>query len=158
MAKLLAESVSDIYFVSTDKQKWLLSGYDRNTHPVPIKEITFGLFEAVCKTGLPIQLEYIRNKEDFEACKKMAARYGYDFLCVEFRAPREVLLERFRARVVESEKTGTPISTKTEAQFLENLDLGYYAPPDIPIFDTVVQPPEEIVEKVLGMLVSRAAA
>ena len=151
-AKALAERASDIYLVSTDKQKWLLSGYDRNTHPVPIKEITWGLFEAVCKTGLPIQLEYIRTEEDYIACKELADKYGYELYCFEFRAPREVLLQRFHARVAEAKITGMQISVTKEDVFLSIIDKGYYAPNGIPVFDTTVTTVNEIVESVIKAL------
>lgn len=151
-ARILAERESGVYLVSNDKQKWLLSGYDRNTHPVPMKEITFGLFEAVCKTGLPIQLEYIRNEEDYLAVLEMASRYGYEFHCFEFTATRGVLLERFHKRVAEAEKTGMQISVKKEEVFLSILDKGYYAPEGIPVFDTTKLSMEEIVDSVLASL------
>ncbi len=150
VARALADRASDIYLVSTDKQKWLLSGYDRNTHPVPIKEITFGLFEAVCKTGLSIQLEYIRTEEDYLAAKEMADKYGYELRCFEFTAPRDVLLERFHERVEEAKKTGMQISVTREEVFLGILDKGYYAPAGIPVFDTTKLSTEEIVEGVLS--------
>ncbi len=152
-ARILAERESGIYLVSTDKQKWLLSGYDRNTNPpVPIREITWGLFEAVCKTGLPIQLEYIRTEEDYLAVKKTADENGYDIRCFEFTAPREVLLERFHKRVAEAEKTGLQISVKKEEVFLSIIDKGYYAPKGIPVFDTTVLSMEEIVDSILASL------
>ena len=148
-ARTLAGRVSDIYLVSTDKQKWLLSGYDRNTHPVPIKEITFGLFEAVCKTGFPIQLEYIRTEEDYLACKETAERYGYKLYCFEFRAPLDLLLTRFHERVADAAATGKKISVKTDEDFLRNIELGYYAPADATVFHTGDMTSEEIVEDVL---------
>jgi predicted kinase len=148
-ARTLAERVSDIYLVSTDKQKWLLSGYDRNTHPVPIKEITLGLFEAVCKTGFPIQLEYIRTEEDYRTTLALAEQYGYKLHCFEFRAPLELLLKRFHERVADAKATGKKISVKTEDVFLKNIEMGYYAPADAIVFQTAEMTSEEIVEEVL---------
>ncbi len=151
-ARALAERVSDIYLVSTDKQKWLLSGYDRNTHPVPIKEITFGLFEAVCKTGLTIQLEYIRTEEDYRMCKAVADTYGYEILAFELRAPREVLLERFHRRVAEAKENGTQLSVTKEEVFLQNIEMGYYAPADATLIDTTTLSTEDVVAQVLERL------
>lgn len=154
LAKLLADKVSDIYLVSTDKQKWLLSGYDRNTHPVPIKEITFGLFEAVCKTGFPIQLEYIRSEEDYKKCKELADQYGYSFFCIELEAPRQILIERFHERVANAKANGTQLSFTTDDVFISNLDKGYYAPPGSVRFDTTKVTTGEIISEVLSMLVT----
>ena len=151
-ARTLAERASDIYLVSTDKQKWLLSGYDRNTHPVPIKEITFGLLKAVCKTGLPIQLEYIRTKEDYFACRRVAKKFGYELFVFEFLAPLPILLERFHARVADAKATGKKISITTEEVFLQNIEKGYFAPSNAMRFDTTQVSTEEIVQKVLERL------
>ncbi len=154
-AKLLAEKLPDIYFVSYDKQKWFLSGYDRHKHYKLVKELTFGLFELVCQSGTPIQLEYFRTEEEYQKCLAVAEKYGYVLVCVELTAPRDVLIERFRERVIESEKTGQKISIRTEDLFIENLDAGYYCPKDIPSFDTTKTTTEDIVAETLALVLSK---
>ena len=151
-AKLLAEKVPDIYFVSYDKQKWLLSGFDRHKHYGLVKEITFGLFEMVCQKGVPVQLEYFRTEAEYQKCVEVSKKYGYSMLCVELTAPRETLLERFRERVADSKVTGNKISFTTEDLFIENLDAGYYCPANTVSFDTSKISNEEIVAKTLALL------
>ena len=151
-AKHLAEKLPDIYFVSYDKQKWLLSGFDRHKHYGLVKQITFGLFEMVCQSGTPIQLEYFRTEEEYQKCVETANKYGYKLICVELTAPREVLLERFRERVADSKITGNQISITTEDLFIENIDAGYYCPPNTVSFDTSKTSDEEIVAHTLGLV------
>lgn len=151
-AKLFSEKLSDIYFVSYDTQKWLLSGFDRHKHYALVKEITFGLFETLCKKGIPIQLEYFRTKEEYEKCVEVSKMYGYTLLCIELTAPREVLIERFRERVAHAKITGAKISITTEDQYIENLEAGYYVPPNTISFDTTKVSAEEIVEKALALV------
>ncbi len=150
--RLIAKHTSGIYRVSTDTQKWLLSGYDRNSVPVPIREITFGLFEAVCKAGLPIQLEYIRTEEDYNSVKEVADKYGYTMHCFEFLTPRDVLIERFHKRLDEAAQGLIRISVKTEDAFLAIVDRGYYAPKGIEQFDTTKVSMEEIADRVMATI------
>lgn len=151
-AKLLAEKLPDIYFVSYDKQKWLLSGFDRHKHYGLVKKITFGLFEMVCQSGTPIQLEYFRTEEEYQNCVEMSKKYGYTMVCVELTAPREVLIQRFRDRVEDAERTGAKLTFKSEELFIENIDAGYYCPANIVSFDTTKTSTEEIVAETLALV------
>jgi adenylate kinase family enzyme len=148
--KQLSEKVPSIYHVAYDKQKWMLSNYDRDVHAGLIKEIVFGLFETVVKTGIPIQLEYFNKESEYEKVKEVADTYGYALYCFELMAPQEVLLARFRARVIKAtEMKSKTISVTDEDIFLKNLAKGYFVPPGIPSFDTTMYSPEEICEQIL---------
>ena len=151
-AKLLSDKLSDIYFVSYDKQKWFLSGFDRHKHYGLVKEITFGLFEMLCQKGVPIQLEYFRTEEEYQKCVEVSKKYGYTLICIELTAPRDVLIERFRERVSEAKRTGEKLSFTSEDIFIENIDSGYYCPENIISFDTTKVSAEEIVEKTLELV------
>lgn len=141
------------YHVGYDKQKWQLAGYNRDTDRKIIKQITFGLLETVCKLGLPIQLEYFRTEEDYNAVKEIALKYGYTLYIFELQAPYEVLLERFRARVESAQKMQSKtISVTTEEAFNENYKQGYFIPNGTPIFDTTKQNSVEIVEEIRKVL------
>lgn len=151
---MLAEKLPDIYFVSYDKQKWFLSGFDRHKHYSLVKELTFGLFELVCQKGVPIQLEYFRTEEEYQKCIDISNVYGYKLICVELTAPRDVLIKRFHERVAESKISGTKISITTEDLFIENLDAGYYCPLNCISFDTTTVSTEQIVAETLALVLA----
>jgi predicted kinase len=152
IAKHLAQKISGIYHVGYDKQKWLLSGYNRETDRELIKTITLGLLEVVCKTGIPIQLEYFRTEIGYAACKKVLDTYGYAFYTFELTAPYEVLIERFRERVTRAKNAGTRISNTSEETFNQMHTEGYFVPSGTPTFDTTLISEEEITDTILKFL------
>lgn len=153
LRKLLSEKIPSIYHVSYDRQKWMLSDYNREIHTGLIKEIVFGLYETVAKTGTSIQLEYFNKEFEYEKVKEIANTYGYTLHCFELRAPQEVLLARFRTRVIKAiEMNSKTISVTNEDVFLKNLEKGYFVPPGTPTFDTTVLSPDQIAEKIVSLL------
>ncbi len=152
IGKLVREAFPGMYHVAYDKQKWLLSGYNRNTDREFVKTVVFGLFETVLKTGVPINLELFRTKETYEQCVALAAKYGYSFYTFELTAPYGVLIERFRERVQSAAQKGNRISMTTEELFKENYDLGYFIPSGSPVFDTTHMNEEEISQAIIAIL------
>lgn len=138
-----------MYHVAYDKQKWLLSGYHRDTDSKLIKAIVLGLLETVCKLGLSVNLEYFRTKEEYDLVRALAQEYGYELHVFELTAPYAVLLARFHERVENAKEKGSKISMTTDEVFNENYQKGYFVPEGTLSFDTTKVSEEEIVSKIL---------
>jgi predicted kinase len=150
--KAVEGRIPTTYLISYDKQKWLLSGYDRTVHAPLIKDITFGLFKTVCEKGISVFLEYISKEEEYKKCKEIADQYGYTFICIELKASQDILLKRFQERVKEVKEKGQRISVMDTETFLSNLLKGYYVPEGTYTFDTEISSPEEISSEILKIL------
>lgn len=151
--RMLQEQYPGCYFVSYDKQKWLLAGYQRDRDTLTVRQIVYGLFETVCKLGLPILQDFgfleSRDVPEYEQYKKILDQYGYRVVSVMLTAPQEVLVERFRQRVENAKKMGTRISVDNEALFIANLEKKIWiAAEDTLTFDTSVMSAEEICKAI----------
>jgi hypothetical protein len=142
-----------MYTVSYDKQKWQLAGYERAQNKDLIKEITFGLFEAVCRQSIPILFTLgFRDAPDFARCQSVIDANGYRLISLELTAPHEVLLQRFRARVESAKRGESKISITDEALFVSNLSKRYFIPVGSPLFDTSLMSAEDIASNVVRMI------
>jgi RNase adaptor protein for sRNA GlmZ degradation len=148
---LINEQYRGFYTVAFDKQKWLLSGYERTRDNALIKEIVLDLFEDVCKRNLPIILmSPMTTEETYLRHKKIAEDNGYEMYFISLTAPRDVLIQRFRERVESAKlKESKTIAQTDEGIFLETLDRGFYTSPDTLVIDTSTNTPEEVVAQLL---------
>src|SRR3989344_5591246 len=98
----IGEKIPGIYTVSYDKQKWQLAGYNRDRDKDTIRDITLGLYEVICRKGIPIQFDFMcRNEADYRRLTEIAEKYEYNFFSFGLTAPVEILLARFRERVID---------------------------------------------------------
>ncbi len=145
----LEKRFQGMYTVSFDKLKWQLAGYHRDKDIPLVKKITAGLFEVVCKLGIPVLLDgFFRGEDDYWESRKMAESLGYNFVTIKLNAPREVLLARFRDRVQKSIQMNTKISVTDEDIFLKNLSQEYYTPEGTPVFDTSKVTSAEVADQI----------
>lgn len=149
----LGKKMPGIYTVAYDALKWHLSGYTRDQRAV-IYPLVLGFFEVVCANELPIALiAIIRTAEEYAAYRQIAEKYGYAFISVQLTAPDHILLERFRERVRSAKASNSKrISVTDEGLFLENLKKTFFVPPGTPTFDTSIASPDEIAERISGMI------
>ena len=134
---VLADRLPDVYLLSYDRIKWQVAGYQRDTHRKLIKELAFGFFELVCQKHISVLLDMsLTDEAEYGRATEIAKRYGYSFISVEFTAPRDVLLDRFRSRVEDAKRMGTKISVTSEDIFLNELSKRPFVPPHTPVFDT----------------------
>ncbi len=146
----LFKRIPDVYLVGTDKLKWQLAGYHRDKHRPLLKEITFGLLEVVCKTGIPVILHLtVRNRKDYFKLQRLAKKYKYRLVTVGLTAPKNILIKRFRERVALSKKKGFNISVKDESIYLENLSRKPFRPRGTPVFDTSINNEKVIADKII---------
>jgi predicted kinase len=153
LEKILKDKLPGWYVVSYDKQKWQLAGYDRLKDISVVKEITKGLFEAVCKLGHSIiSMAVISNEEEYLSYRRIAEEHGYKFISIELTAPKEIVLARFRERVENAKRLGTTLSVIDEKVFLENQAQPFFVPENTPSFDTSVLESDDVANKVLALL------
>ena len=149
----LAEAIGGLfqgtYYVAYDKLKWQLSGYNRDNDRPIIHAIQKRLLEITLQLELPVTTEmFLHDENEYNELQAMSARYGYRTLYVALTAPREVLLERFRARVASAKEKGTKISLTNENLFIENLSRKSFVPSNTPVLDTSVSDVRAIAEKI----------
>jgi len=157
LSKKLSERISGIYIVSYDKLKWQLGGYNRDLHRPIIKELTIGLFEVVCRQGIPIIIDgFSRTEELYKKYLQTMEENGYKFLPIKLEAPPEVLLDRFRERIASCESKGKKISIMDEDLFIKNNSIKYFDVPNATVFDTSVLSIDEIANKVLDLYNEKA--
>jgi hypothetical protein len=84
--------------------------------------------------------------------KNIATENGYVFISIELSAPIDILLERFRERVKDAKLNGKKISITDESFFLAKTSRRPYVPENTPIFDTVKNDKNEIVEEIIELL------
>lgn len=150
---ILKEKINKVYSICYDKEKWQLSGYERNKDSELIKDITKGLFEVVCKMGNSILLlSPTDTEEEYHFYKDIAVKYGYEFISIELTAPQDVLITRFRKRVKESREKNFPISVTDENIFIQDLSKSFFTPNDKISFDTSVIKMEDIADEVIKLL------
>ncbi len=142
-----------VYNVAYDKLKWQLAGYHRDQHRELVRQLELGVFEVTCKMGLPILLEaLIRDQAEFDEYKTLADKFGYQIISVALTAPQEILLTRFRERIVSAKATGGRVSVTDEALYLSNLQRPVFMLVGTPVFDTSVMSTEEIVDEVSKLI------
>ena len=154
LTSVLSDRLPGLYLVASDKLKWQLAGYNRDKHGLLIKKMTSRFFEIVCQMGVPILLDaWINNKQVYSNYLKTAKKYGYEFIPIKLTAPKRVLLQRFRERVIRAKRGGIKISTTDEKTFIKNLSRKSFFPAGTPIFDTSKTTIDSIAAKILKILV-----
>src|SRR5688572_15776295 len=99
-AHLISQKFPGTYTIFYDKLKWQLSGYEREQHRRLITDIELGLYEVVCRQGIPIVFElFFETEDEYLTARGQAEALGYVFLTIELVAPEAVLMERFRERL-----------------------------------------------------------
>ena len=151
--KVLQKKIKGVYSISFDKQKWLLSGYNRDTDRPAVKKICLGLMETVCRLGMPVFLNMpLTTEEKYNRFKKIAHRYGYAFFSFKLTAPKKVLLERFRKRMESFKKSGDRMSVTNEEMHRANFAKRFFIPKGADSYNTAAQTPEAIAEKIMAKL------
>src|SRR3990167_3991437 len=99
LADALAVKFPGAYLVSFDKLKWQLAGYNRNKPGCRefIEDVQLALFEIICRKSIPVFFDfYFRDEQKYAQAKKIVEDNGYSIIHVGLKAPKEVLLNRFR--------------------------------------------------------------
>lgn len=153
LSKLLSQKFPDMFTVDYDHLKWQFGGYHRDQHKALVKDITLGLFEIVCSKSIPVQLDlFAYSQEEFDAIKQIAEKFGYKFTSIYLTAPNNILLERFRERVVSAKKAETKISITDENLFKSRLAEDYFVAKESHVFDTSKMDPNAILDQVLKLI------
>jgi predicted kinase len=141
------------YVVAYDKLKWQLAGYDRDRDRETVKELLFGFFEVVCRRGLPVILQTImRSEDEYRRYADVAREHGYRMAAVRLSAPEDVLVARFRDRVLDAARNGSNISVTDEGTYRKNLATPFFVPDDAPAFDTSVASVSAIADELERLL------
>src|SRR3989344_6358662 len=149
LSTTIGERYPGTYLISYDKLKWQLFGYNRVHDKEIMKQLAFGVYEVVCKLGIPIIYQpFFIDEADYECSRAMAVKFGYEVFTVAVTAPRDILLTRFRARVKSAQESRSKISVTDEEVFLENMAKPRFLPPETPVFDTSVMTAEQIADEV----------
>ncbi len=149
----LARRMRGAYTVSYDKLKWQVAGYDRDQDRELVKELLFGFFGVVCEKGLTIFLQtFMRSKEEFDAYASVAAANGYRIISVQFTAPEDVLIERFRERLARVKASNGRMAITNEELYRKNLAMERYVPEGTPLFDTSTRSAEEIADEIMALV------
>ncbi len=153
VADILSDRIPDIFHLSYDNVKWNFSNYHRDTHKEKVKKIVKEFFEIICKTDSSILLlTIIEDEQEYNHLTEIAEQYAYNFLNIKLKAPKEILLQRFRERVRSAKKAGSKISITDEKLFLNNSSKDFFTPNNAKIFDSSKLSPEEIADEILKLL------
>lgn len=153
VAELLSQRLPGIFTVDYDHIKWQLAGYQSDKHRPIIEAIATDMYTSVCQHSLPVLLKlFSHNQATFDSFKETARKYGYKFIPIYLTAPDEVLLARFRKRVLEYKEKGLKISITDENVFKSWLAADYFQSPEAKVFDTSKIAVAEIVDQVIKMI------
>ena len=154
VTEILKEKTVGMYILDSDRQKRQISGYQRTVYGSYMKEVLVGFFEVLCKAGSPILLLIppFKDESEYEQYELIAKKHGYTFGSFELTASREVLLKRYRDRLDSLDKKGIKNSIRTEEEFLNSLEIPYFAPAGSVTIDTSLGDVESIVDQILTRL------
>lgn len=152
LADLLLARHKNVFFISGDKIKWLISDYSFETHRGLVCELLLVLAKTMLQKGFSLLIDgnqqiYKGGWNDYAA---LANEHGVRFFEINLEAPIEVLETRFHARVADAATTpGRKISVKTVEAMMERYRVYQeFKKQDIPTFDTSTLGTEEIVAAV----------
>lgn len=142
--EMLQNQIHGLYSVDFDIIKKQLSGYYWKNDRVTAINLTIGTLKVATDLDLPVLLFMPppRSKESYEEWMTSATAKGYQIINVELRAPDNILIERYKARMADWNAKHTP---KTVEEYIETLSEEYYRPEDTALFDSSVQTTEQIV-------------
>ncbi len=151
--KLLSEKIPSVYTISYDKQKFQLSGYDRDKHGLLVKDIVFDFFKAIFQYELSIFLDVpLRTEEEYFKYYKYSQDHDYKFIAIVLTAPQKILVERFHERLENSRKTGSRLTINTEELFLKQIKKEFFVPNNAVEFDTSESGTDIIVERIIKLI------
>lgn len=154
VVELLISKHENLFRVSQDKIKWLISRYDKDKHTEIVYSFLVNLAKDAISKGFSLLVEggnVMKNKgKDF---RLMAKRNKMDFFEFNIEAPFDIAKERFKERVKNAKLKGWKVSNKSLRRFKELYNLHEEKKnKKAPIFDSSVLSVKEIVNKIEGIV------
>jgi len=121
VSELLLSNIPNSFRVSWDKIKWFVGGYNKEKH----REVTYRLTLALAKQAISEGFSLIVDgngrfsKNSVDEYKIMAKKNKYKFIEVNIEAPLNILIDRFKNRIVLAKKNKSKISLTTVKQMKE---------------------------------------
>lgn len=156
LADMMHDRIDRLYTVDYDIIKRQISHYRWQRDSQVGTELSYDTLAAVAKFGLSILLLMPppKTSEDHARVVELADEHGYRLHNIEITAPREVLIERYQARLDMIRQSGSKAAFRTIDEFIAKLDIPYYRPDDAVSYDSSVMSPDEIFEQVMSLISS----
>ena len=151
---LLISKHENLFRVSQDKIKWLISRYDKNKHT----EIVYSFLVNLAKDAVSKKFSLVveggnvaKNKvKDF---RLLAKKNKMDFFELNREAPFDTAKERFKERVKGAKLKGWRVSNKSLKRFKELYNLHEEKKnKKTPTFDSSVLTTEKIVKEIENII------
>lgn len=148
---VLQSHIHGLYAVDFDMVKKQLAGYYWKKDRVTAIKLTSGMLKVVVDLELPVLLFMPppRSAESYAEWLEPASSNGYQIINVEIKAPQDILIERYKARLADWSLKYAP---KTVEEYTETLQEDYYRPEDTVQFDSSLQSPEEIAAAIRRLI------
>ena len=148
--ELLISKHENLFRVSQDKIKWLISRYDKNKHTEIVYNFLVNLGKDAVSKKFSLVVEggnVAKNKgKDF---RLIAKKNKMNFFEVNIEAPFDIAKERFKERVKSAKLRKTKLSNKTLRGFKELYNLHEEnINKKMPTFDSSVLSVKKIVKKI----------
>lgn len=147
--KRLLESSKNMFFVSRDRIKWLISDYDRtNTlHFNTLTSMLISMIKIALNNWLDVIVEW-KNDLFLNELRWYLASEKVKIYEINIEATYSVIKERFQQRLVNVEKTWWKLSNTSEDRLLEMYnEYMKFKKKDILTIDTSIFSEEEVFKK-----------
>lgn len=155
-AELLQSQIHGLYSVDFDIIKKQLSGYYWKNDRMTAINLTLGTLKVAVDLKLPLLffMPPPRSAESYEDWLSVAKSNGYRIINVEMRAPDDILIERYKARLANWNAKHTP---KTVEEYMQVLTEEYYRPDDTVLFDSSEMTTEQIAAAIRQLIAANKA-
>jgi predicted kinase len=154
LIKELQKTLLGSYHIGYDRVKWGLAWYHRDRDQETIDRILDWFLLAIMGNGIScISDRLIREESRYQRMVELAEKHGYRLIYIWLECPEDILLERFRERVIRAKADpNCKIIVTDESLFLENAQKPIYFPEDTLKYDTSVQTTEDIAKDIFSIL------
>ena len=153
ITELLLSRHKNLFRVSYDKIKWLISDYSAPKYHKVVDELVYTLAKAAFHKGFSLVADGAMLKETREKYRRLAANNKVRFLEINLDAPLPVLKARLKQRVASARRAGTKISVTTVAGMMRVVRRHYQNKNvDALTFDSSILTPKQIVANIEKLL------
>ena len=152
---ILMSRHENLFKVSTDKIKWLISKYEWKKDSKVVSELTTSLAKKALSKEYSLIVESLGihfQKRNIKEFKSLSKRNKIKFVEVNIESPFHIAKERFNERLKETKLKKVKISNRSQKRFKEMYDMYETYKKDrkekIPTFDTSKLSPRQIANQI----------
>ena len=152
VVEMLMKKHNDLFRISADKIKWLISKYNREQHAELVYSLLTNLAKKAVAENHSLVVEGVGInllQKGVKFFKSLSKKRKMKFIEVNIESPFHIAKERFEKRLIESKSSDKKIANKSHRRFKQMYE-GYFnnKNKEVPTFDTSKLSPKQIVNKI----------